>query len=88
MHFNYRLSTATTEMKCVVLLAILYGVLGVPVEDEVFQEFVNGNHKFTADVYKVNLSSVDNFIVKSLVKIVTPYFFKAGNITNKVVSSK
>uniref|UniRef100_V5I8H6 Serpin B9 n=1 Tax=Anoplophora glabripennis TaxID=217634 RepID=V5I8H6_ANOGL len=54
-------------MKCVLLLTLLYGVLGVPVEDEALQEFVAGNHKFTAAVYKeLSKKQQGNFIVSPL----------------------
>ncbi|KAJ8945652.1 hypothetical protein NQ318_012370 [Aromia moschata] len=36
----------------VIFLALACGVLSGPVEDEATQEFVTGNHKFTAAIYK------------------------------------
>lgn len=54
-------------MKCFLLLTILYGVLGGPVQDEAVQEFVTGNHKFSASVYKEILKEkTGNFIVSPL----------------------
>ncbi|XP_018566244.1 antichymotrypsin-2-like [Anoplophora glabripennis] len=54
-------------MKCVLLLTLLYGVLGVPLEDEALQEFVAGNHKFTASVYKELFKNQQgNFVVSPL----------------------
>lgn len=54
-------------MKCVVLLFLICGTLATPVEEEALQEFVNGNHRFTADVYKETLrTGKENFVVSPL----------------------
>ncbi|XP_018566251.1 antichymotrypsin-2-like [Anoplophora glabripennis] len=54
-------------MKCVALLFLICGSLATPVEDEALQEFVYGNHKFTAAVYKEILQTgKDNFVVSPL----------------------
>ncbi|XP_018575332.1 antichymotrypsin-2 isoform X3 [Anoplophora glabripennis] len=50
-------------MRAVILLVSFYGALSQPVENEVLKEFVNGNHKFTAAVYKEILKNEKgNFI--------------------------
>ncbi|KAJ8939782.1 hypothetical protein NQ314_010986 [Rhamnusium bicolor] len=55
-------------MRCaIVLLALTCGALAIPVEDEAFQEFIRGNHKFSSGVYKeIKNKEKGNFIVSPL----------------------
>lgn len=51
-------------MKCAIILLALAAAYAVPVEDEALQEFVAGNHRFSARVYKEILKEQKgNFIV-------------------------